>query len=73
MILVMVLVLTVFCFCQLSMKQCMYIGVRPNMEIQGVEVLTLIGGLCCVGFTNPVGGGVAAVWRQRLYQLGPTE
>jgi hypothetical protein len=25
------------------------------MEIQGVKLLTLIGGLCCVGFTSPIG------------------
>jgi hypothetical protein len=25
------------------------------VEIQGVEILTLIGGLCFVGFVNPIG------------------
>jgi hypothetical protein len=28
------------------------------VEIQVVEILTLIGGLCSVGFMNPVGVGV---------------
>jgi hypothetical protein len=42
------------------------------MDIQGVEMLTLIGGLCCVGFINPI-GVVAGVWRQRLApSVGPT-
>jgi hypothetical protein len=35
-----------------------------------VQILILIGGLCCVGFINPV---VAAVQRQRLaLSIGPT-
>jgi hypothetical protein len=25
------------------------------MEIQSVKILTLIGGLCCVDFINPIG------------------
>jgi hypothetical protein len=25
------------------------------VKIQGVEILTLFGGLCCVGFTNTIG------------------
>jgi hypothetical protein len=32
------------------------------VKIQGVEMLTLIGGLCCVGFVSPV-GVVAGVFR----------
>jgi hypothetical protein len=41
----------------LSMKQCIYIEVRPHMcvEIKGVELLAAIGSLCCVGYTNPIG------------------
>jgi hypothetical protein len=41
----------------LSMKQCIHIEDRPHtcVEFQGVEVLAVIGGLCCVGFTNPIG------------------
>jgi hypothetical protein len=31
----------------------MYIGLT-YVEIQGAEVLTLVGGRCCVCFTNPV-------------------
>jgi hypothetical protein len=30
-----------------------------------VEMLTLIGGLCCVGLLNPI-GVVAGVWRKIL-------
>jgi hypothetical protein len=41
------------------------------MEIQGVEMLTLMGGLCCIGFVNPI-GVAAGVWRQRLaLSIGP--
>jgi hypothetical protein len=35
------------------------------VEIQGVNMLTLFDGLCCVGFLNPI-GVVAGVRRQRL-------
>jgi hypothetical protein len=33
------------------------------MDIQGVKMLALIGGLCCVGFMNPI-DVVAGVRRQ---------
>jgi hypothetical protein len=40
--------------------------------IKGVNVSTpLIGGLCCVGFTNPI--DVAGVWRQTVNLFGSTE
>jgi hypothetical protein len=39
------------------------------VEIQGVEVLTVIGDLCCVGHMNPT-GVVAGVQRQRLALSG---
>jgi hypothetical protein len=35
------------------------------VEIQGVEMLTLIGGWCCVDFMNSI-GVIAGVGRQRL-------
>jgi hypothetical protein len=42
------------------------------LVIEGVEMLTLIGGLCCVGFINPVGVD-AGVRRQRLaFVIGPS-
>jgi hypothetical protein len=45
----------------LSMKQSMYIELC--VEIQGEKMLTLIGGLCCVGLVHPV--GVGCVWKER--------
>jgi hypothetical protein len=43
------------------------------MEIQGVEMLTLTGGLCCVGFKIRIRvvAGVLDVWR-RVRILPPT-
>jgi hypothetical protein len=42
------------------------------VEIQSVEMLTLNGGLCCVGSMNPV--GVVAVSGDRdCFLLGPSE
>jgi hypothetical protein len=64
---VMTFVLTVFCFLTiLTMKRCIYIDVRPPSvwRFKVWEMLTLLGGLCCVGFINRI--GVAGVWRQRL-------
>jgi hypothetical protein len=41
------------------------------MEIQGVKMLTLFGGLCYDGFVNLI-GFVADAWRQRLaLSIGP--
>jgi hypothetical protein len=34
------------------------------MEVQGVEMLTVIGDLCCIGFINPI-GVIADVQRER--------
>jgi hypothetical protein len=53
----------------LSIKQCTYIEVRPPYvcvsRFKVWEMLTLFGGLCCVGFINPI-GVAAGVQRQRL-------
>jgi hypothetical protein len=36
-----------------------------------VEIITLVGGLCCVGFINPT-GVVVCVWRRILaLSIGP--
>jgi hypothetical protein len=41
-------------------------------EIQSVEMLTLIGGLCCVGFINPIGVVLLVSGnRDKLFLLGP--
>jgi hypothetical protein len=50
----------------------MYIEVsHTRAEIQDVEMLTLIGNLCCVGFIDPT-GVVNGVRRQRLaLYIGP--
>jgi hypothetical protein len=43
-----------------------------SVEIQSAKMLTLIGGLFCVGFINPI-GVVAGIRRQRLALfIGPT-
>jgi hypothetical protein len=43
------------------MKQCMYVEVRPRMcGDSRWEMLSLISGLFCVGFINPI--GVVARW-----------
>jgi hypothetical protein len=39
------------------------------VEIQGVEILTLIGGLCFVGFINPI--GVVAGVQRLAFSIGP--
>jgi hypothetical protein len=51
------------------MKQLMY----RDVEIQGVEILiSILGGLCCVGFIYPI-GVVACVRRQKLaFSVGST-
>jgi hypothetical protein len=46
----------ILCLKTLSMKQYMYTEVRPTcVEVTGVEMLTLIGSLCCVGFVKSIG------------------
>jgi hypothetical protein len=40
-------------------------GYSPRVQILGLEMLPLIGGLCCVGFMNPI-GVVDGVWIQIL-------
>jgi hypothetical protein len=51
----------------LSMKQCIYVEVRPCM----CGNVNSNGGLCCVGFINPVCFAVAGIQRLAL-SIGPT-
>jgi hypothetical protein len=56
--------------CQLNSACIQRLG-PTIVQIQGVQMLTLIGGLFCVGFINLV-GVVAGLWAQRLaLSVGP--